>query len=420
MTSDTSAPADHDTLTSRQEWRAYWPVVLGVFLAMATGYAAWTFVQSLLIKPLAADFGWTRSQIAVAFSANGFLVFIAPLMGRVVDRIGVRPVLVVCMTGIGVCYLGLANMGGVYPLFVGLHIALYVFGIGTTGVAFTRAVTSWFARSLGAALAVSRIGLSLLGAALPIVVFHLIAGHGWQAGYYTLAALALLVGLPVSWFLVRDRRPTRVAGQAAGAAARPGLGDWLELIRNHRVLLLSVAAACTYAPTVGVLSQLQPLLTDKGLDPALAAEFAGLLVISVVAGTLITGFLVDRIWAPLVACVFTLAPVIGLFLLLPARLDAPAAAAAVILIGLAQGAEIDVVAYMVSRYFGMSRYALIYGLGVMFIGLGAAAAAVLFAASHDVLKSYNPALMGAAVVFVLGAVCYLALGRYPKPAAAAT
>lgn len=407
-TDETTAPS------ALQEWRAHWRVVLGTFVAMAAGYGAWTFTQSLLVKPLAADFGWSRSQIALGFGVSGFLVYLSPVMGRVVDRLGVRRVLAVCMTGMGLTYLALANMRGNYPLFLGLHALLYIFGIGTTGVAFTRAVTSWFSRSLGSALAVSRIGLSLLGAVLPIMVFRLIEQSGWQAGYYAMAALALAVGLPVSWLLVRDRRPDRPQAGPKARGVTEDLRIWGRLLKNWRVIVLSVAAACTYGPTVGVLSQLQPLLTDKGLQPALAAEFSGLLVISVLAGTLITGVLVDRIWAPLVACVFTLAPVAGALLLLPSQLSPPAAAAAVVLVGLAQGAEIDVVAYMTARYFGMGAYASIYGLSVMFIGLAAALAGVGFAASHDTFGSYNPALIGAAAVFALGAACYLSLGRYPK------
>ena len=391
--------------------------MLGVFVAMAVGYPAWTFAQSMFFKPLQAEFGWSRSQIAFAFHASVFLVFMAPVMGRVVDRVGVKRVLIACMTAVALIYVGLANMSGAYGWFVALHLALFFFGIGTSGVAFTRAVTSWFSTSLGTALAVSRIGLSLFGAGLPVLVYYVIAEYGWRAGYYLMAALALLVGLPVSWLLVRDRRgPSPVAGAAAPARAPSGLRLWLSLLRNRRVVTLSIAAACTYGPTVAILTQLQPLLTDKGLDPALAAQFSGLLAISVLCGTLVTGVLVDRIWAPLVACVFTIIPAVGVALLLPGSLTAPMTAFAVIMIGLAQGAEIDVVAYMTARYFGMTSYAAIYGLSVLFIGLATAGGGILFALSHDWFGSYNPGLIGAGVVFLTGAVAYLSMGRYPDEA----
>jgi sugar phosphate permease len=400
-------------LTSRQEWRAHWRVVVGTFLGMAVGYPAWSFCQSMFIKPLEMEFGWSRTQIAFAFNISIFLGVLAPLVGRLTDRIGVRRVLVTGFIGLGVMYLALANMSGAYGLLVVLYMALFSLGIGTTGVGFTRAVTSWFSKSLGSALAVSRIGSSLAGAGLPILMFHVISQHGWRGGYYLLSALALCIGLPMCWFLVRDRRPE---AEAPGEP-KPKINDlklWLTLLRDRRVILISIAAACTYAPTIGILSQLQPMLTDRGLDPALAADFSGLLAISVVAGVLITGFLVDRIWAPLVGCVFTLIPTAGALLLMTPHASATTTGIAVIMIGLAQGAEIDVVAYMTARYFGMKAFGAIYGLSVFLIGLTTSGAAILFAMSHDKFGTYNPALMGAAAVFFTGSIAFLAMGKYPK------
>ncbi|MEQ1808447.1 MAG: hypothetical protein ABL889_00880, partial [Terricaulis sp.] len=228
--------------------------------------------------------------------------------------------------------------------------------------------------------------------------------------FYAMAALAWLLALPISVGLVRDR-----ASNETAKASAPLLDWrlWLRLLKSWRVGVLCAAAAFTYGPVIGFLGHLQPLLTSKGVAPEMAANLAALLAISVVCGTLISGILVDRIWAPLVGCIFTIGPVVGCLMMLSPAPGLPVIMAGLILIGLAQGAEIDVVAYMVARYFGMSAYSSIYGLSVLFITLATALASILFGAAFDAFGHYNFAIAGAAAAFAMGAVCYLLMGRYP-------
>jgi predicted MFS family arabinose efflux permease len=92
--------------------------------------------------------------------------------------------------------------------------------------------------------------------------------------------------------------------------------------------------------------------------------------------------------------------------------------AAAALVGLAAGAEFDLIAFMVSRYFGMNAYAKIYALQFVGFGLASGFAAPLFGRVYDTYKSYDPILYAAAGMFVVGALMFLLLGRYPKEFAA--
>jgi predicted MFS family arabinose efflux permease len=187
---------------------------------------------------------------------------------------------------------------------------------------------------------------------------------------------------------------------------------WLELVTNWRVIALCLAGGLTYGPLIGIMGQLQPILTDRGIAASMAAELRGLLAVAVFAATILTGLLLDRLWAPLVGFLATLGPVLGCFLLVTAH-SPLALGVSIFLIGFAQGAEINIVAYLTARYFGMRSYSTIYGLSVMVISLFSAAGGSLFGQAYDRFGDYKEVLLVGAGCFALSAFCYLALGRYP-------
>ncbi len=395
------------------EWRQHWRVVAGTFLSMGLAYPSWSYVQSEFIVPLQSEFHWTKAQISLAFGSNLIVCFVAPMLGRLIDQVGVRKVLLPCLILVALSYGILANNSGSYPVFVATCLFGYIVGLGTTGVAYTRAVVSWFSKSRGMALAVSRVGLSVSGAVLPAAVFGVIHAYSWRGGFYLMGAISLFISLPISYLWVKDRHPTK-EGTAAATQRRPTEWRlWLGLLGDYRVRILCLAAACTYGPSFGVLSQIQPLLVSKGIQPDVAADLISILAISVLTGTLVTGVLVDRIWVPLIGCIFTLLPAAGCVMFLIPHPGVMGVSLAIGLVGLAIGAEIDVVAYLVARYFGLQSYSAIYSLTVLTITVVNACAGILFGWIFDHTGSYNVAVVVSSGVFAIGAISYLMLGPYP-------
>ncbi|MBG6120138.1 MULTISPECIES: MFS transporter [unclassified Sphingobium] len=395
----------------RAEWRAHWPAALTASIGVATGYSMFQYNASQFIQPWQQAFGWSRGEIAIA--QNGLIVaaLLSPVAGMLLDRYGVRRPLLAAIVATVLAYGAMALNNGSLALFYGTYFILQIVGLLTTGLAFTRVVAERFDASCGLALASTRIGLSLFGIFLPSLLHSVIAGYGWRSGFLLLAAILLLVGLPVSFFGVRPvkraaggvpaadhSRPTRVIGGAIG---------W-------RTIMICLAAGFGYAPITAILSQLQPLLTGKGLAGSEAAMLTGLLAGSVILGVVITGLLVDRIWAPLVAAVVTLAPVGGLLILL---LDDPSLtllAAAVTLIGMAQGAEIDLVAFLVRRYHPLNHYSRIYGLTILCNILFGIVGHVGMAFVYDATGDYRIGLLACIGSLILSVAAFLALGRYPQ------
>lgn len=391
--------------TALGEWRSHWRVGVAAMVGTALSFSVWSSVASIFVQPLQDAFGWSRGEIALAQNASFAGAIAAPVVGRMIDRIGVRRVLLVSLVLTVIAYGALAAMTGSLPYFYVAFVFLTLAGLGTTGLAYTWIVSAVFVESRGLALAVTRSGLAIAGALLPSALFALISLYGWRAGYALLAALILLVSIPLAWAFV-DRGP-------ASTAARPTPMPLRKILSDRKVVIICLASGLNYAPVIALLSQLQPILTSKGIAPASAAGLVGLVGLSALGGTFITGALVDRIWAPAVACFFTILAGLGCLLLLVPAGGIGLTMAAIILIGMGQGAETDVVAYIIARWFGMERYSTIYGLSVFAIALLIAIGGSLVGILYDRTGSYEAVLIGAAICFGLGAFAYLAMGKPP-------
>jgi predicted MFS family arabinose efflux permease len=398
-----------------KEWRRGWRAGVAALIGTGTGLSVWPIVSSLFIQPLQFEFGWTRSQVVLAYNASLAVAVAAPVIGRRIDRVGIRKVLLssILLTAIG--YAGLAALPRSLGLFYALYLYTTTIGIGTSGLGFSRVASAAFVRTRGLALAVSRLGLGVSSIILPPMMFALIHAHGWRAGFVLLAALLVLVTFPISYFFVDrpHKAPTRDAGKNGDVDQNV---SWKDGLRRPQVWILCFAAALSFAPAVSILQQLQPILMSKGIAAPQAAALIGIMGLATVSGTFITGVLTDRVWAPLIGGIFTLGPALGCILLLQTHVSTAMATTALVGLGLAQGAEFDLVAYMIARYFGLGSYATIYGITTFFIAGGCALYANLLGRMYDNFGSYERGIVLCGVSLVLATACYLAMGRYPQRA----
>ena len=128
-------------------------------------------------------------------------------------------------------------------------------------------------------------------------------------------------------------------------------------------------------------------------------------------GRLVGGYLVDRVWAPLIGFIFLSVPAIGCWILMG---DYPVAlnVVALIMVGLAAGVEFDLMAYFVSRYFGMKSYGRIYGLIYAAFGLGSGTSPIIFNLIRGDSPDYSNVLLLASFGFIIGGALLLTLGKY--------
>ena len=408
------------------ELKQHWAVILACLVGVGAGTTGLPFYTlGMFIGPLQEQFGWSRAATQGMFTLFTFVgLACVPAVGYLVDRFGVRPVGLLSLAGAAIGFLLLALMTSSLMTFYFAGGCLAVLAAGTSPISWTRAITGWFDRQRGIALGLALAGTGLAGWLAPAYVSVLLNDFGWRAAYAGLAALPA-IALVVVYFLLREPPAVPVVA-ATTQTATPGASEvatQLDLsvsqaVRHYRFWVIALGFFMVSIGIGGSIPNLVPLMVDAGMTRGEAAAHVGWLGVSVILGRLVAGYLIDRFWAPGVAAIMLSIPAVSALLLSQTILDPLLLPISIGLIGLAAGAEFDLIAYLASRYFGTAHYAKIYGLLYAIFMLGAGIAPPVFGYCFDVFGSYQPILQVAAGLFIAGALVLLTLGPYPRLAGA--
>jgi predicted MFS family arabinose efflux permease len=289
-----------------------------------------------------------------------------------------------------------------------------ILAAGTLPITWTRVVNGWFDDYRGLALGITLAGTGIAATLAPSYVVWLINEIGWRGTYIALAATVTAISLPGVYLLFVEPSNNETDGEAVVTQVQQTSGLTLKsAVAGYRFWALGFALLLVAAGISGLITNLVPLLTDKGLTTATAAGYAGLIGISVIIGRLLAGFLVDHLWAPLVAAVFLSAPAVAAIILTGQQPAPLLLGLSALIIGLSAGAELDLLAYLCSRYFGLKHYGAVYGGLYVFFSIGAGIAPAGFGRAFDIFGNYNVVLYVVAGMSLIGAVLMLVLGKYP-------
>lgn len=360
-------------------------VVLAAFCGVMVSFGSLVvFTFSVFLKPLTAEFGWSRESTSAAFGIAAMTIAVAsPFLGRLLDRYGPRPVILPCMIVLGI---GIASLAALTPHLWHLYLVFFVIGIvgnGTTQMGYSRAVSSWFTERRGLALALVVAGVGVGSMILPPLAQWLIDQHGWRNAYLVLGCLVLAMGVPLTALFVRER-PREAASDRHRTESGSSVGRGL---RSRAFWLIVGTLFFSSIAINGVITHFSAILTDRGLTTsqgALALSFLGGLSLT---GRLVAGLLLDRFFGPWVSFGLLTGAALGVFLLSSAATPWVAYASAA-LIGLGLGGEADVTPYLLTRYFGLKSFSTLYGFTWTAYAIAGAAGPILMGRAFDVTGSY--------------------------------
>ena len=396
----------------KQELRAGWRDLLGATIGLAMGYAAYNPVSSFFFRALEQEFGWSKAAAAVALVALPITAAVLPFAGVLLDKFGVRRVAMISAALMSLCFIGLSQMSGNLWVYYAAFIALSVLGCATTPISYTRTIATRFTKSRGTALAVALLGIGLAGVMIPPLLAKVMASSGWRGGYQLFALIAIVGGV-IAMLLTRKPRD-------AGDAQLAAVGDTVkEAVGKRSFWLLGIAILFVSIASFGFVSQFQSLMIEKGLPPALAPILLSTLAASVVVCRLIVGWALDKFAAERVSAVTLLVAAAGMLVWLLGGPTMGTAVVAMVLLGLAIGAELDLLSFFTARLFGLRHYGAVYGALGVFFYLGIAAGGISYGAMHDRTGNYNNAVTMSALLLLMSAGLFLALRSASNAAVAA-
>ncbi|WP_179402494.1 MFS transporter [Burkholderia guangdongensis] len=402
----------NDVLPAAGKW-TYIAVVFGAALGMMVGYAPlFNATAGVFARPLAAEFGWGRSEASLSYAASMFgLAVVSPLIGSLMDRFGIRRVIAMSAVTFGLATAAMALQNGSKTGWVALSIVIGLSGAATSVLGYLSVLPQWFDRRLGLALGIAMCGLGAGTVLMPMTAQYLVSAHGWRTAYVALGGGTVVFSLVACALLQERPRADRlVAAQAAQHTDGVALGAALRSYRLWAIWLVFVLAS---ASTLSLGPHLPAMFADRGFSAADAARSASTVGIGLLIGRLVTGIALDRVHAPFVACAFFIGGAIGIFLLRGAT-DYPTLLISTALIGLTIGAEGDLISYLVRSYFGLRSFGTLFGIAFSGYGFGAVVGPIGLGAWFDRHGDYGLPLVVMPCMLLAAGLLVLSLGRYRR------
>ncbi len=401
-----------------------WWVVLTAAVGLFWGPPVTVFSFSVFLKPLMQEFHAGRAAVSLGFTLqliSGAIVL--PMVGWFIDRYGARKVILPATVMFGVVLLNARLLPASIWHFYFFCVLLGVLLSGVGPVPYGSVVSNWFDRQRGLALGLMMFGIGSGAMVIPAFAQLLIEKLGWRNSYAILGSAVLAIAMPLvvaflkakpgDLGLLPDGAASADSGPASEGSAM-GLSAQ-DALRNRTFWLMACAFFLVSASVQGCSVHLAAMLTDRGTAVRAAALGSSLLGAAVLIGRVGTGYLLDRFFAPNLAAGSFGGAAVGIALLWIGRSPGIAFTGA-FLVGLGLGAEVDIIAYLTGRYFGLRSFGQIYSLAIAIFVFAGALGPLAMGAGFDWTGSYRAPLAALCIGSLIAALMMTRLGPYRYPA----
>jgi MFS family permease len=401
---------------------------LGAMVGLALGPSVIAnLTVTAYITPIEKEFGWSRVDVSFAFTIVAYMIVVmSPLQGLLVDRFGARRVVLTSIPlfalSLAALYFTPANMYVYYLLWALVPIA----AIGLWPLGYLQAVTPWFDRKLGLALGCANAGIGVGSTLLPMLVLGpIIAAYGWRSALLTLSGLVLFVSWPVVAYCLRAPSAQEAAARKSSVASKSFGLSFQQAMREPTFLMLNLGFFLMGITATSLVTQQAPLLQDAGWTPVQTAQLQTTFGFGLLFARVAIGYVIDHIFAPRVLTTVSIGGALACILYATAPNYGYVSA---LLIGFLLGAEFDVLAYLIKRYYGNLAYGRIYGVifGLFYLGSGIGIWGLPKIRELSAGHNYHNGLYVAAAILIASGAVMAFLPKYrfnvgaeaPQPASA--
>jgi MFS family permease len=368
---------------------------------------------SAYITPIEQETGWSRVDVSFAFTLVAYMiVLISPLQGFLVDRFGARRVV---LTSIPLFALSLAAIFFSPPnlyIFYALWIIVPIAGLGLWPLGYLQAVTPWFDRKLGLALGCANAGIGVGSTLLPILVIGpIIAAYSWRHAVLAIALLIVFVSWPIVAYCLREPTAADIAQRKAAVAAKSFGLSFQQATREPTFWMLNLGFLLLGVTATSLVTQQVPLLRDAGWTAAETTRLQTTFGFGLLFARIAVGYVIDHIFAPRVLTTVSIGGALACILY---AVQPDLGYVSALLIGFLLGAEFDVLAFLIKRYYGNAAYGRIYGVifGVFYLGSGIGIWGLPKLRELSADLSYDNGLYAAAVILLASAILMAFMPRY--------
>jgi MFS family permease len=398
-----------------------WLIVFLSAIGLFLGAPLAVFSFSVFFKSLVVGFHASRAAVSFAFSLFNLVGALwLPGTGMLIDRFGAKRVILVStlLFGLVLCS-ALWVGGGLWQLYLFYAVLGIAMASGPAPVPYGVVISHWFDRHRGLALGMSMMGIGIGSIVVPILAQRLITMFGWRMAFAIFGAAVLLLSLPVIAALLQNdprQRGLEPDGDERDQVSslppqdKQGL-TWHEIWHCPTFWIMICIFSLAGVGVHGAILHMSAIFTDRGVTAERAAIATSLVGAGALLGRLVSGYLLDRVFAPRVAILFYGASALGMVILCAGNIGNVALAAS-FLVGLGMGAEVETMGYMISRYFGLRAFGTAYGHAFASYMLAGAAGVLLMGAGYDRFHSYTVPLAGFCGAMLLTLILLTRLGPY--------
>ncbi|MBN1176944.1 MAG: MFS transporter [Dehalococcoidales bacterium] len=379
---------------------------------------------SFFVTSLERVFHWSRTEIMTGFTLFFICAAIsAPFAGRMVHRYGARKVVSAGALASCVGYILLSQMSALWQYYIGY--ALIGAGVAATGpVISTLIVSNWFIRRRGMAIGAMSMGAGTAGMIFtPLVIVYMLPTLGLSQTYLIYAAITAFLAVPLAALVIRtepadmgqlpDGRDASEIAAIAADRATVARGITFRNALGTQAFWLLALAILFVSTHMGVMQNQVPHLEDLGFAAGIVASAMSIVAVLSTLGTLIFGWLSDRINVKISGVIAVILLTVSIVLLINIDITSPnwLIWTYAFILGLGIGGWMPVMSLLASANFGLLAYGTIYGALNACQSIGAAAAPIFSGYLFDRTGTYETAFIVTAILIALGLPIILAIRR---------
>ncbi|GKV56614.1 MFS transporter [Sporosarcina sp. NCCP-2222] len=392
-----------------------WIILIAISLIVGIGKGAVNNTAGLFLTAVTNDLGIGMGKLSLYFSISAVVTMVfLPIAGKLMAKYDTRLVLSVAILLQAGSFALFGFMSSVWGWYI-LSIPLALGGVFITVIAGPIVINQWFRKSNGLALGVLSAFGGLLGTITQPVTAGLIDNLGWRTTYMIIGGVAILIVVPVALLLIR-RSPQAIGilpygsqeveteqGNQVQASAEEGID--LATAKKSAALYSLIVFFFLITSISSFSMHIPKYLVSKGFDITFAGNAMGTYMLGVLIGSLILGFLVDKLGSKVTAIFAMIAGAVTVSLLLFANNSTTVITVAVGIFGLVSSCIGIVAPALATDLFGKKAYSEIFSTASLGLAISSIIALPAYGFIYDATGSYTSVLYALLIMIVINIGC---------------